>query len=81
MSASPPTASASSFGRAPEVGPLERLYRPLDAEGRPLAPINEGVHPSVRERFGREVRLLAGDDDAAGEAMAYRPKNLLPLLS
>jgi uncharacterized protein (DUF2235 family) len=68
------------MGRAPDVGALERLYSPMDTEGRPLVPINEGLHPSVGQRFGKQVRLLAGDDDPEGEAMTYRPKNLLPIL-
>jgi uncharacterized protein (DUF2235 family) len=68
-------------GKAPDVGVFERLYRPMDTDGRPLATINESLHPSVGERFGREVRLLAGDDETTGKVVVYRPKNLLPLFS
>lgn len=68
------------MGAEPEIGVLERLYRPMDKEGRPLKAINEDLHPSVRDRFGRQVLLLANDEDRDGEPMAYRSRNLLPLL-
>jgi hypothetical protein len=68
-------------GAIPEVTFLERLYRPMDADGNLLAPINESLHVSVRQRFGKKVRLLANDADTAGEEAEYRPKNLVPLLT
>ncbi|MGE0223292.1 MAG: DUF2235 domain-containing protein [Acetobacteraceae bacterium] len=67
------------MGKTPKVGLLERLYQPMDADGNPVKPINESLHPSVQERFGQEVRLLANNDDTEGEPMPYRPKNLAPL--
>jgi uncharacterized protein (DUF2235 family) len=68
-------------GMEPDIGVLERLYRPLDKDGRPLQPVNESLHPSLSARFGRRVPLLANDADTTGEVMDYRPKNLLPLFS
>jgi len=68
------------MGRAPEVGLLERLYRPADAEGRPLQPLGEALHDSVRQRFGRRVGLRPGHAEGEAEDMAYRPTNLVPHL-
>ncbi len=65
------------MGRTPDVGLLERLYRPMDADGRPQSPINETLHPSVKQRYGQEVMVLAGHDETPGEQMTYRPKNLV----
>ncbi|MCG7362374.1 DUF2235 domain-containing protein [Roseomonas sp. ACRSG] len=62
----------------PEVTVLERLYRPMDKDGRPLETINESLHPSLTQRFGRRVTLLANDADSKGEKTEYRPKNLQP---
>ena len=69
------------MGRTPEIGLLERLYRPMDQDGNALLPIGESLHPSVLARFGKQVRLLAGDEDGTGAAMPYRPKNLVPPLA
>ncbi|HEY8611583.1 MAG TPA: DUF2235 domain-containing protein [Roseomonas sp.] len=63
-----------------EVTFYERLYRPTDEDGNPLPTINESLHESVRQRFGREVALLANDADREGEKAPYRPANLIPIL-
>lgn len=67
-------------GAAVDVSLYERLYRPIDARGVALQPVNESLHPSVRRRFGQRVALLASDADPVGEMAPYRPKNLLRLL-
>jgi len=64
-------------GQPVPVTLLERLYQPLDADGNPLPTIGEALHPSVRTRFNAQVEMLY---DTASETIAYRPKNLAPLL-
>ena len=63
----------------PKVTVLERLYRPMDKDGRPLDTVNESLHPSLSRRFGQQVTLLANDAETEGEEIEYRPKNLVPL--
>ncbi|WP_191059981.1 DUF2235 domain-containing protein [Geminicoccus harenae] len=67
-------------GRPVPVGLLERLYRPLDRTGRPLPTIGEELHPSVRLRFGRQVRRILDDDDIDGKPHSYQPRNVAPLI-
>ena len=69
------------MGGEPDVGLLERLYRPMDPEGRLLTPINESLHPSVRQRFGKPTILLNGSEEAAAEHFTYHPKSLMHLFS
>ncbi len=66
--------------KAPEVGLLERLYRPADGDGRPLQPLAEALHESVRRRFGQTVSILPGHAEGDGESLVYRPANLEPHL-
>ena len=57
---------------------FERLYRPLDKSGKPLKTINEMIHWSVAERFGK-LGLTSPDDKVKTRRRAkYAPKNLHP---
>lgn len=67
-------------GAQPDITFLERLWKPLTDSGAEEAVINESLHPSLAQRFGRNVVTLANDAATTGEAAAYRPKNLVPLL-
>ncbi len=58
---------------------LERLYRPLGPNGKPLKTVNEMVHWSVVERYGK-LGLISPDDLVkTRKRMNYAPKNLTPL--
>lgn len=58
---------------------MERLYRPLGPDRKPLKTINEHVHWSVIERFGK-LGLISPDDLVkTRKRMTYAPKNLKPL--
>ncbi|MGL4235296.1 DUF2235 domain-containing protein [Tabrizicola sp.] len=64
-----------------QVDLLEKLYRPLGPNGKPLPTINEMVHWSVAERFGK-LGLMSPDDKVkTRKQMKYAPKNLKPLFS
>ncbi len=65
-------------GREAPVAFWETLYIPRDRDGRRLPTIHEGLHPSLRLRYGQRVRLI--DDGGAGQQIEYRPKNLVPPL-
>ncbi len=67
------------MGAEAELGVLEWLYRPVDEAGEPATPINESLHPSVGERFGREVTVLLDEQRGKSERQRYMPKNLVPL--
>lgn len=61
------------------VAPWERLYRPLGPNSKPLRTINEFVHWSAIERFGK-LGLISPDDLVkTRRRMTYAPKNLQPL--
>lgn len=58
---------------------FERLYRPLGRNRKPLKTINELVHWSVIERYGK-LGLISPDDLVkTRKRMTYAPKNLKPL--
>lgn len=60
---------------------LERLYRPLGPNGKPLKTINESVHWSAIERYGK-LGLISPDDLVKTRKRAkYAPKNLTPLFN
>lgn len=61
------------------VGLFERLYRPLGANGKPLKTINEFVHWSVIERYGKLGLISPEDKVTTRKRMKYAPKNLMPL--
>jgi hypothetical protein len=58
---------------------LEKLYRPLGPNGKPLRTINEMVHSSVVARFGRDAMISPQDKVSTRKRKAYAPKNLRPL--
>ena len=68
-------------GRACEVAFNESLYSPIDEKGQSLRPINEGVHQSVIDRYGKQVQLRPNDDDGKGSVATYQPKTLGPFFA
>ena len=56
----------------------DHVYAPVDEHGKPLAAINESIHASVIQRYGKAA--LACADDATGDSRQedWRPKNLTP---
>jgi uncharacterized protein (DUF2235 family) len=60
---------------------LEKLYRPLSANGKPLKTINESIHWSVVERFGRDGLTSPRDKARSRGRTRYAPKNLKPLFA
>jgi hypothetical protein len=56
----------------------DHVYAPVDEAGKPLAVIDESIHASVVQRFGKTA--LACSDDATGDSRRedWRPKNLTP---
>ena len=56
----------------------DHIYAPVDEHGKPLAAINELIHASVVQRYGKTA--LACADDATGDSRQedWRPKNLTP---
>lgn len=56
----------------------DHVYAPVDEHGKPLAVINESIHASVVQRYGKTA--LACADDATGDSRQedWRPKNLTP---
>lgn len=62
-----------------EVKLLERLYRPLGPNGKPLKTINEMVHWSAVERFGKDGLFSPKDVVKSRIRKKYGPKNLAPL--
>lgn len=58
---------------------LEKLYRPLGPNGKPLKTINEMVHSSVAARYGQLGMISPKDTVASRKRKEYSPKNLDPL--
>ena len=56
----------------------ERLYAPLDPNGKPLPTINQSIHQSVLSRFGRAANVCSIDSDGTCEETDYLPRNLAP---
>jgi hypothetical protein len=54
----------------------ERLYRPIDGQGRPLPTINESIHDSVADRYGKEAFVSDNDRRRTRERELYEPRNL-----
>lgn len=65
--------------KSARVDLLERLYRPLGPNGKPLKTINEMVHWSVIERYGKLGWTSPKDTAATRRQAMYQPKNLHPL--
>ena len=55
----------------------ESLYTALDGNGKPIKTINERVHQSVLDRYGKQVNI-ASDDDKTYSSEIYQPKTLTP---
>ncbi|MCA1408515.1 DUF2235 domain-containing protein [Ensifer sp. IC3342] len=64
-----------------KVDYYETLYRPRDEYGVPQRTINESLHQSVIERYGRTVFFSPDDDPAARAQQVYKPRNLGPLFT
>lgn len=58
---------------------MERLYRPLGPDRKPLKTINEHVHWSAIERYGKLGLLSPDDRITTRKRVEYAPKNLRPL--
>ncbi|WP_128513523.1 DUF2235 domain-containing protein [Tabrizicola thermarum] len=58
---------------------LERLYRPLGPNGKPIRTINEMIHWSVVERYGKPGLISPDDRVTTRKRMKYAPKSLKPL--
>ena len=58
---------------------MERLYRPLGPNRKPVKTINEQVHWTVAERFGKEGLTSPKDKATSRKTARYSPKNLKPL--
>ncbi|MES2914375.1 MAG: DUF2235 domain-containing protein [Pseudomonadota bacterium] len=63
------------------VKAFERLYRPQGSNGKPLRTINEKLHWSVVERFGKDAFTSPEDMVKSRKKAKYAPKNLTPLFS
>jgi uncharacterized protein (DUF2235 family) len=59
----------------------ERLYRSSDADGQPLKTINEAIHSSVVERYGKDAQFSPGDKPPERSNVLYKPRNLSPLFN
>jgi uncharacterized protein (DUF2235 family) len=57
----------------------EKLYRPRGTNGKPLKTINESIHWSVVERYGKDALTSPKDQVKTRRLMKYAPKNLKPL--
>jgi uncharacterized protein (DUF2235 family) len=69
----------SVCGTAANVEIWERLYRPLGQNGKPLKTINEMLHWSVAERYGKQALTSPDDKVKTRKKSTYRPRNLVPL--
>lgn len=59
---------------------MERLYRPLGRNRKPLKTISEQVRWTVAERYGKVTGLTSPKDKIASrKTLRYAPKNLTPL--
>jgi hypothetical protein len=56
----------------------ESLYVAQDENGRPVRAINEAVHRSVIERYGKAAQLCTNDESGTCSTAIYQPKTLQP---
>jgi uncharacterized protein (DUF2235 family) len=56
----------------------ESLYVSQDENGRPVRAINEAVHRSVIERYGKAAQLCTNDETGTCSTATYQPKTLQP---
>ncbi len=67
--------------RQVEVDFYETLYRPLDERGTPLPTINEYLHHSVVERYGKQAGFSQNDQPPERSQEMYLPRNLAPFFT
>jgi len=65
-------------GKSFNVGLLERIYAPHDAQGNLLPTINQAIHASVVTRHGQLADTCASDETGSCEQVVYQPLNLTP---
>lgn len=63
------------------VSLLERFSTPQDPNGHPLQTINEKLHGSVVNRYGRPASICLDDAEGRCASVAYQPPNLKPLFA
>jgi uncharacterized protein (DUF2235 family) len=56
----------------------EKLFRPRGANGKPLKTINESIHWTAVERYGKSAFTSPKDKVASRKRATYTPKNLTP---
>jgi uncharacterized protein (DUF2235 family) len=64
-----------------EVSFYERLYAPTDGAGHNLPTINQKLHGSIVERYGKAASTCSSDKDGDCALQHYEPKNLAPFFS
>jgi uncharacterized protein (DUF2235 family) len=68
-------------GRPCKVALNEALYQAIDENGKSVATINECVHQSVIDRYGKNADLCTDDDGGTCTKAAYSPKTLSPFFT
>jgi hypothetical protein len=58
------------------VSSYDRLYAPVDANGKPLATINQKIHRSVLTRFAAQASVCSVDSKGTCANAVYLPPNL-----
>lgn len=64
-----------------QVSLYERLYAPAGGDGSRLPVINQSIHQSVLDRYGRNAPLCTADPQGTCTTTPYTPRNLAPLFS
>ena len=68
-------------GKPFQVSFYETLYQPLDNSGAPATTINEFLHESVVERYGKTALLSPDDQPPQRTPESYMPRNLEKLFN
>jgi Uncharacterized alpha/beta hydrolase domain (DUF2235) len=66
-------------GKAFSTAFNEVLYTAVDENNHPVQTINERVHRSVVNRYGKPAQACSDDDKGVCAIAPYSPKNLAPL--
>jgi len=61
-----------------EASLLDRPYVPVDDDGKPALVINQTIHSSAVERYGKAASVCADDSNGTSAQEDWRPKNLTP---
>ena len=61
-----------------DVSFYDRLYAPIDANGKPLTTINQKIHRSALARYAVQASVCSVDSDGTCEDATYLPLNLAP---